>query len=137
MKLWDAVMIGTVVAGALLLASADLSFGGNRPAVPLPDVSALDRDAADTLAHRLAEVTVITSNCPGYPITDGEWTLLTGTGDKLAAQLGLDTTGYESQYVKSAFALLDDPAACDRIGPEAAPLLRRLEEMGGNPEPAG
>lgn len=136
MKLWDALMIAAVAAGGMLLATADMSFGGDRLMVPLPDVSGLDRRAAELLIRQLAQVNVITSSCPAYAITDGEWTLLTGTGDLLAAQLGLDPTTYERDYFGPAFALLDDPASCDLIGPQAGPVLRRLEEMGGATTPA-
>ena len=80
----------------------------------------------------LARVNVITSNCPGWEISHGEWVLLTGTGDALAARLGLDPALYERRYFGRAFELLDDPANCDRIGPEARPLLRRLVAMGGS-----
>ncbi|MCF3974411.1 hypothetical protein [Paracoccus salsus] len=135
MRVWDGIMIGTVAAGALLLATAEMSSGGDRMAVPLPDVSGLDRNQADEMARKLAQVNVITSNCPAYAISDGEWTLLTGTGDLLAAQLGLDPSAYERQYFGPAFALLDDPLSCDRIGPEARPLIERLQAMGGSTSP--
>lgn len=136
MKLWDAIMIGTVVAGTLLLATADVSFGEGGGPVPLPDISALSEDEADSLARDLARVDVITSNCAGYAVTDDEWRLLSGTGDLLAARLGLDPATYQRDYVGPAFDLLDDPSACDRIGPQARPLLNRLEEMGGATGPA-
>ena len=35
----------------------------------------------------------------------------------------------------SAFKLLDDPGACDRIGPTAKPLVQRLIGMGGGTTP--
>lgn len=134
MKIFDAIMIGTVVAGALLLATGEASHGGEAMQVPLPDVSGLGRAEAEALARKLAEVNVISTNCPAYPITDGEWTLLTGTGDLLAARMGMDPAAYERRYFGPAFALLDDPTACDRIGPEAAPLIQRLIGMGGGTE---
>ncbi|MFV0383410.1 hypothetical protein [Paracoccus sp. (in: a-proteobacteria)] len=137
MKLWDVIMIGTVVMGVMLLATTKLSFGGDQLVVPLPDVSTLDRGQASDLARQLAEVNVITSNCPDYQVSDGEWTLLTGTGDLLAQKLGLDPSSYERDYFGPAFALLDDPAACDRIGPQAKPLLDKLQQMGGGIQPAG
>lgn len=136
MKLWDAIMVGTIAAGLLLLATTGDSAGGERLVVPLPDVSGLQRPEAEALARQLAQVNVITSNCPDYPISDGEWTLLIGTGDLLAAQLGLDPSAYEREYFGPAFALLDDPSACDRIGPQAGPLLEKLKQMGGATQPA-
>ena len=72
------------VAGAAQMARAD---GG--VTVRMPDVSGLDDDQAQALLTDLAKVNVITSNCPAYPVSDAEWTLIAGTGDKLAAQLGL------------------------------------------------
>lgn len=135
MKLWDAIMIAVVAAGSLMLITADASLGDEALTVPLPDVSGLDRRDAELLARHLAEVNVITSNCRDHRITDGEWTLLIGTGDLLAQQLGLDPTSYERDYFGPAFALLDDPSACDRIGPQARPLIDRLIGMGGGTGP--
>lgn len=136
MRLWDAIMAAAVALG-LLIAAVQYADAADRLTVKLPDVSGLSRGDAESLAQQLAQVDVITSNCPGYEISDGEWTLLAGTGDKLAAQLGLDPTAYEQSYYAPAFALLDDPAACDRIGPQAAPLIQRLLGMGGGTEPTG
>ena len=45
--------------------------------VPLPDVSDL-RSRGEGLIAELANVNVITSNCPGYAVTGWEWTLITG-----------------------------------------------------------
>lgn len=103
--------------------------------VQLPPLSGLSRAEAETLVAELARVNVITSNCPDFPISDGEWALLTGTGDKLAAQLGLDPVAYDRKYYGPAFALLDDPNACAEVGPRARPLIDRLVAMGGGTEP--
>ena len=117
----------------VLSASTALADGGMT--VQLPDVSGLDRAQAKALIAELANVNVITSNCPAYAISDGEWTLITGTGDLLAAQLGLDAADYDRSYYGPAFKLLDDPGACDRIGPTARPLIQRLIGMGGGTTP--
>jgi hypothetical protein len=123
-----------VVAGALaVMSGVALADGGMT--VELPDVSGLPEAEAKALIADLANVNVITSNCPAYAITDGEWTLITGTGDRLAAQLGLDAAGYDRAYYAPAFKLLDDPEACDRIGPMAKPLIGRLKSMGGDTKP--
>lgn len=103
--------------------------------VPLPETSSLTEPQARALITELAQVNVITSNCPGQAVTDGEWTLITGTGDKLAAQLGLDAAAYDREFYGPAFRLLDDPGACDRIGPLADPLIERLKKMGGGTTP--
>lgn len=136
MKLWDAIMIGTVALGATLVAGAQTVFGQDRVEVPLPDVSQLDEAEATELARRIGEVDVITSNCQDFGISGGEWTLLAGTGDLLARKLGLDPAEYDRQFNAPAYALLDDPEACDRLGPDAKPLIGQLVEMGGATEPA-
>lgn len=118
---------------ALSLGGAALADG--RVMVKLPDVSALSEEDAKKLIAALAQINVVTSNCPGYEITDGEWTLLTGTGDKLAQRLGLDPTEYDRTYYGPAFKLLDDPTACERIGPRARPVIDDLIRMGGGTDP--
>ena len=125
-----------VLAAALALplgAAPAMADGG--VTVQLPDVSTLPEAEARALIAELATVNVITSNCPDYEISNGEWTLITGTGDRLAAQLGLDAAAYDGQYYAPAFKLLDDPATCDRIGPTARPLIARLIAMGGGTTP--
>lgn len=131
-----AMMTTLAAAAALILtlggAPADAQ-GGLR--VTLPRLDDLSRQDAEALIAELARVNVITSNCPDWQISDGEWALLTGTGDKLAAQLGLDPAAYDRTYYGPAFALLDDPNACAEIGPRARPLIDRLVAMGGGTEP--
>jgi len=112
----------------LLMSGPALADGG--VSVPLPDTSGMPAAEAKALMSELAQVNVITSNCPAYALDDEDWTLITGTGDQLAAQLGLDAAAYDKQVYGPAFKLLDDPQACDRIGPTAAPLVARLKRMG-------
>lgn len=129
---------GTRALGAVVLAAALLAggaaLGQGSIKVRLPDLSGLSRAESKSLLQALARVNVITLHCPGYEISPGEWMLLTATGDKLAARMGIDPAAYERQYFGRAFALLDDPRNCDRVGPEARPLLRRLIAMGGGTE---
>lgn len=132
MKAGLAVM-GLLTVLAALPGAAARADGGI--AVQMPDVSGLSPDQARALLADLANVNVITANCPGYPISNGEWTLITATGDLLAARLGLDPRAYDQSYYGPAFKLLDDPGACDRIGPMARPLIKRLIGMGGGTEP--
>lgn len=124
--------IGTMVS--LMLMAGLVQAADDRMTVALPDVSDLSRAEGQALLKELAEVNVITSNCADHAISDGEWMLLTGTGDKLAAQLGLDPGIYDRDYYGPAFQLLDDAGACDRVGPQARPLIARLVEMGGSTE---
>lgn len=136
MKLWDAIMVLVVLAGVLLV-GAQVVQAEDRLSVPLPDISGLSEAEARALTKELAEANVITSNCEDYPVSDGEWTLMTGTSDLLAAKLGMDPGDYDRTYYGPAFALLDDPSSCDRVGPTAKPLIDRLIGMGGGTEPAG
>ena len=124
-----------MLAAAALVFAAGAAWADGGMTVPLPDTSGLSPDQARGLIAELAQVNVITSNCPGYPVSDAEWTLIAGTGDKLAAQLGLDASAYDKQFYGPAFKLLDDPGACDRIGPRAQPLIARLKAMGGGTTP--
>ena len=121
-----------MIAGAMITGSAAADGGMT---VKLPDIAGLSDGDAKAMIAELAQVNVITANCPGYEISSGEWTLLTGTGDRLAARLGLDPSAYDRQYYGPAFKLLDDPAACDRIGPSAKPLIQKLVGMGGGTTP--
>ena len=121
-------MLAAAIGLALAIPVATLADGGMT--VPLPDTSGLAEPEARALIAQLAQVNVITSNCPAYALDDEDWTLITGTGDQLAAQLGLDAAAYDKQVYGPAFKLLDDPQACDRIGPTAAPLVARLKGMG-------
>ena len=125
--------IMAALCGMTLAAGAASADGG--VTVKLPDVSQLPQQKAEALIAQLAQVNVITSNCPKWPISDGEWALITGTGDRLAAQLGLDAAAYDAAYYGPAFKLLDDPDACDRIGPTAKPLIGQLVDMGGGTTP--
>ncbi|SNT76027.1 hypothetical protein [Paracoccus seriniphilus] len=135
MKLLDALMVATIAGATLLLATADASFGQDRLVVPLPDVSGLSRDQAQALTVRVVEADIIGSNCGDYAITDGEWTLLTGTGELLAEKLELDPVGFEREFRAPAYELLDDPGACERLGPKVAPLIAQLVGMGGATRP--
>ena len=124
-----------LLAAAALVFATGAAWADGGMTVPLPDTSGLSPDQARGLIAELAQVNVITSNCPGYPVSDAEWTLIAGTGDKLAAQLGLDASAYDKQFYGPAFKLLDDPGACDRIGPRTQPLIARLKAMGGATTP--
>lgn len=135
MRLWDAIMAGAVLAGAVL-AGAQFVRAQDRVMVTLPDLSALTRQEAERLTRDLARADVISANCPGYDISNGEWALVNGAGDQLATALGLDPTTYERNFYGPAFDLLDDPASCDRYGPEVAPLIARLVGLGGTTGPA-
>jgi hypothetical protein len=132
-------MLRTVVAVALfgLLSSSVLADGGVK--VALPDVADLVKADAITLLDDLVRANVASSNCTAFAVTDGEWSLITGTADLLAASLGIDTDGYDRVYYKPAFHDIDVDQAgfCDAYGPNVKPLIDRLVEMGGSTAPVG
>jgi len=140
MKSWDVIMIGTVAAGAILLAvnawaqPAD-GMPGDRLVVPLPDLSHLSDADAQQLTRELAQMNVITSECPGFEVSDPEWQLMNGTTDALTDRLGIDPVVYDREYFRPAFSLLDDPASCGQLGPQVPQLIARLEQMGGSTQP--
>ena len=131
----------TRIIAACLAAVLSVPFSGAMAAadgkvmVPLPDLQGISDEDAEKLIAALAQVNVIASNCPDYNITDGEWTLLVGTGDMLAKDLGMDPETYDQKYYGQAFRMLEDPGACDRIGPRARPIIDDLIKMGGGTEP--
>ncbi|WP_236635861.1 hypothetical protein [Paracoccus aminophilus] len=122
-------------SAAVVLVTTGAAFADGGMTVKLPDVSTLSDADAKALIGELANVNVITANCDDYEISNGEWALITGTGDRLASRLGLDASAYDKQYYAPAFKLLDDPGACDRIGPSAKPLIQKLVAMGGGTTP--
>ena len=124
-----------MLAAAWIALATGSAWAEGGMTVPLPDTSGLSQAQARALITELAQVNVITSNCPAYPVSDAEWTLIAGTGDQLAAQLGLDAGDYDKQFYGPAFKLLDDPGACDRIGPRAQPLIAQLKALGGGTTP--
>jgi hypothetical protein len=134
----DVIMIATVAIGVILLAAevwAQDGVPGDRLVVPLPDVSGLSDDEARDLAHDLARMNVITSNCADFAVTDPEWQLMNDTTDMLTTRLDIDPGTYDRDYFRPAFGLLDDPDACDRMGPQVPQLIDRLVGMGGDTQP--
>ncbi|MDO5642493.1 MAG: hypothetical protein Q4G26_08945 [Paracoccus sp. (in: a-proteobacteria)] len=128
-------IIAPLLAAVLCLPfSAGMAAADGKVMVALPNLQGISERDAEKLIAALAQVNVITSNCPDYHITDGEWTLLVGTGDMLAKGLGLDAVTYDRTYYGPAFQMLKDPAACDRIGPRARPIIDDLIQMGGGTE---
>lgn len=129
-------IIAAMLAAVLHLPLAGtMAVADGKVMVALPNLQGISEADAEKLIAALAQVNVIASNCPEYDITDGEWTLLVGTGDMLAKGLGMDADTYDRTYYGPAFRMLEDPNACDRIGPRARPIIDDLIEMGGGTEP--
>jgi len=121
------------LALALALLPAAALADGAVP-VTLPTLPVVDDPASyDSLLSDLVIANVISSNCPGYEITNGEWGMLTGTADMVAAAMGLSTEVYDSNYYGPAFDVLDDPNACALYGPTVRPMLDLIASWGGRP----
>lgn len=120
---------------AALIAPPALADGG--VTVRLPDPGRIASAASPEFLRQLVMANVIGMNCPGFILTDGEWALITGTADRIAEALHLDTGSYDEQFYGPAFAALDQPGACDSEGPKIAPLIDRLKDMGGSTDPIG
>jgi hypothetical protein len=118
-----------------LLAAPAFADGGIT--VRLPDDARIAEAAKPEFLAELVVANVIGMNCPGFEIDQGEWTLITGTADKVAAALKIETTAYDDQFYGPAFAMLDKPGSCEAEGPKIAPLIEKLKAMGGDTKPIG
>lgn len=136
MTRWTVLMIAAATA-LTQPAFAQTSDGvpGDRVVVPLPDVSGLSDDEAQTLARDVAQMTVVTAECPEHDVSGPEFQLMAGTTDALTERLGLDPVSYDRDYVRPAFAVMSEADACDRLGPQVPDLIARLEGMGGSTQP--
>lgn len=119
-----------------LIASPALADGGIT--VKLPDDARIAAAASPEVLMELVVANVIGSNCAGFETTQGEWTLLTGTADKVAEAIGVRDAGdYDDRFYGPAFDLLDRPGSCATEGPKIRPLIERLKAMGGDTLPLG
>ncbi|MCU0826692.1 MAG: hypothetical protein MUE52_04650 [Tabrizicola sp.] len=117
-----------------LIAGPALADGGIT--VKLPDDTQIAAAASPEFLMELVVANVIGSNCTGFQINQGEWTLLTGTADKVAEAIGvMDAGEYDDSYYHPAFDLLDQPGSCATEGPKIQPLIERLRAMGGDTLP--
>lgn len=128
------LLAALLAAAPVMVTTGQSANADSKVAVPIPNLDGISQTNAERLLAALAQINVITSNCPDYRISDGEWMLLTGTGDMLAARLGIDPATYDRKYYGPAFRMMEDPAACDRIGPKARPIIDDLIAMGGGTE---
>jgi hypothetical protein len=120
----------------LLLTGPVLADGGIT--VQLPDAGKIVVAASPEFLTELVVANVVGMNCPAFAIDQGEWTLITGTADKVAEILKVaNASDYDDKYYTPAFALLDKPDTCSVEGPKIKPLIDRLKEMGGDTKPIG
>lgn len=122
---------------ALCLFVATPALADGAVTVQLPEPGQIASAASADFLMQLVMANVVGMNCPGYILTDGEWALITGTADRVATALQIDTGTYDDQFYGPAFAALDQPGTCDAEGPKIAPLIDRLKQMGGGTDPIG
>ena len=118
-----------------LLAAPAFADGGITVQLP-PDARIAEAASAEFLMD-LVQANVVGMNCPGFPLTDGEWTLISQTADKVAAVLKIDTAAYDDKFYGPAFASLDKPDTCAKDGPKIKPLIDKLKAMGGGTDAIG
>ncbi len=122
-----------ILATSLVLTVPTLADG--KIYVQLPDLTNIIGSEAETFLNAVVLANVISSNCPDFPVTEEEWSLLTDSADILAhEQLRLSVDDYDSQYYGPAFAALDKADACASHGPEVQPTIDKLVELGGSRE---
>lgn len=121
------------IATSLLLATPALADG--KIYVQLPDLSGITGAEAEAFLSEVVLANVVSSNCPGFEITEEEWSLLTDSADILAhEQLRLGVDDYDSRFYGPAFDALDRPETCAQAGPGVQPAIDRLVELGGSRE---
>ena len=125
------IVLGLLVAG--LLATPALADG--KIYVQLPDLSSYQGAAAEDFLRQTVLANVVSSNCPGFEITEEEWSLLTDSADILArGNLKLSVDAYDADYYQPAFAALDEAGTCAAEGPKVQPILDELVSKGGSRE---
>lgn len=124
-----------LLLAAVLMATPAYADGGAK--VQLPDPGQIASAASPDFLMALVMANVVGMNCEGFLLTDGEWALITGTADRVAAALQIDTGAYDDQFYGPAFAALDQAGTCQNEGPKIAPLLEQLKSMGGSADPIG
>lgn len=130
--LFQTALLAVLAAPAPIPALAD---GG--VTVALPDQGQIARAASEAFLHELVLANVVGMNCQDYLISNGEWALIVGSADLVAAALKLEVNDYDDRFYGPAFAALDAPGTCQAEGPKIAGLIERLKAMGGDTVPLG
>jgi hypothetical protein len=126
------IMLGFL--GAVLLATPALADG--KIYVQLPDLSDYQGERAERFLHELVLANVVSSNCPGFEVTEEESSLLIDSADVLArGNLKLSIDAYDADYYQPAFAALDQADTCEANGPYVQTTIDQLVVMGGSREP--
>jgi hypothetical protein len=120
----------------LALGLPNLTQADGAVAVAMPNFPDFSQAQNQEMLTALVTAVVVGMNCPGFEITEGEWSLLNGSADIIAnTELGLSTDAYDAEYFSPAFALLDKPDTCATEGPKVLPLIEFLIGLGGSREP--
>ena len=129
-------MIRSLFAAAAFCAVlAEPALADGKIYVQLPDLSGIKGEAARSMLADVVLANVVSSNCPGFAVSEEEWSLLTDSADILAReQLRLSVDEYDGQFYGPAFAALDQPQTCAEAGPKVQPVLDRVVELGGSRE---
>lgn len=123
------ILLGLV--GAVLLATPALADG--KIYVQLPDLSSYQGKAAEDFLSQVVLANIVSSNCPGFEITEEEWSLLTDSADILAREnLKLSVDTYDAKYYQPAFAALEQADTCASKGPTVQPIIDELVNLGGS-----
>jgi hypothetical protein len=124
------LMVASVMAMTLGAAPA---FADGKIYVQLPDLTGYEGQRAEDFLHSVVLANVVSGNCPGFEVSEEEWSLLTDSGDILAReQLKLSVDDYDTNFYQPAFAKLDDPDTCAKEGPNVEPVLDELVNLGGS-----
>ena len=124
-----------LLTGLLLAAGAQQAAADGKIFVQLPDLSAYSGAQAEQFLERVVLANVVSSNCPGFEVTDEEWSLLTDSAALLAyGQLKHNTGDYDDTYYAPAFNALDEAGTCAEKGPDVEAVLDELVERGGSRE---
>ena len=134
------IFTGNPMRNALLLTLAlcipTLPQADGAIAVAMPNFPDFSEAQNQEMLTALVTAVVVGMNCPGFEITDGEWSLLNGAADIIANnELGLSVDAYDAGYFSPAFALLDKPDTCAVEGPKVLPLVEFLIGLGGSRDP--
>ena len=125
-----------LTAGALCLALATPALADGKVYVQLPTFPPFSGNEAEEMLERLVVANIVSGNCPGYEVTDAEWSLLTDSADLIAyGELKLSANDYDNLFYDPAFDLLDEATTCETEGPGVEPILAELVQLGGSREP--
>jgi hypothetical protein len=122
-------------AGMMTMLLAAPALADGKIYVQLPDLSSYQGAAAEDFLRQTVLANVVSSNCPGFEITEEEWSLLTDSADILArGNLKLSVEAYDADFYQPAFAALDEAGTCAAEGPKVQPVLDELVSKGGSRE---